>query len=72
MFGSLKNSTTLPALRDIVANMASRQCAMPGPPFMGTTTSRLRKYEVVIGSISSPRPSQSSSAFGMSGWFLKP
>ncbi len=40
--GSLKKSATLPALRDIVANSDSRQCAMPDPG-VGTTISRLRK-----------------------------
>ena len=45
LFGSLKKPTTLPALRDIAANKASRQCAMPDP-LVGTTVSRLRKYEV--------------------------
>ena len=42
LFGSLKKPTTLPALRDMTANSASRQCAMPALR-VGTTISRLRK-----------------------------
>ena len=40
--GSLKYSTTLPALRLIAANSLSRHCAMPVPG-VGTMVSRLRK-----------------------------
>jgi hypothetical protein len=40
--GRRKKSATLPALRDMTANSASRQCAMPALR-VGTTISRLRK-----------------------------
>ena len=42
LLGRRKKSATLPALRDMTANKASRQCAMPALR-VGTTISRLRK-----------------------------
>src|SRR5450759_2010122 len=53
--GILKYSTALPAFRAIVANMRSRQKAMPlGRLATGITVSRLRKNEVCI--MSNARP----------------
>ena len=72
LVGMLKKSVMLPALRAIAANMRSRQRAIPAPPSAAAISSRERKNDVSIISMSRPAPAQSLSARVTSGRSRKP
>jgi len=59
------------ALRDMKANTASRQSAIP-VPFVGTMISRLRNYEVSNKLMGRACESHCTNAAGMSGESLNP